>query len=317
LDSDNDGVSDAADLCLGTPAGEAVNANGCSASQLDSDNDDVSDAADQCPGTPAGEAANANGCSPSQLDSDNDGVSDAADQCPGTLAGEAVDDNGCSIVNTCPVGTTWDGESCVPIICPFGLTLVGNVCVDLTLGGGGSGISKEPNAPIVPVTGVQPTELSCTAPSTVLEMAGFEVTFTNLCGYSALLDETPEGGLPAAFPGGDAYVGGINITLLQNGVPVSILPAGASITLSFDLPVGITGETLAILYWDPTANGGTGGWVEQSVSVENGQVLVAVDMPGTFVLVDKSTATAQENNLPSLLVNFFKDVLQAFSTAFN
>ena len=33
-DSDNDGINDAIDLCLGTPAGEPVNANGCSASQL-------------------------------------------------------------------------------------------------------------------------------------------------------------------------------------------------------------------------------------------------------------------------------------------
>ena len=33
------------------------------------------------PGTPAGETVDANGCSPSQLDSDGDGVSDAQDNC--------------------------------------------------------------------------------------------------------------------------------------------------------------------------------------------------------------------------------------------
>jgi hypothetical protein len=95
-DDDNDGVADIVDLCPGTPAGQPVNANGCSASQLDSDNDGVSDAADQCPNTPSGEAADTNGCSASQLDSDSDGVSDAADQCPGTPSGETPDANGCS-----------------------------------------------------------------------------------------------------------------------------------------------------------------------------------------------------------------------------
>jgi mono/diheme cytochrome c family protein len=96
LDSDNDGVSDAADLCPNTPAGAAVNAQGCAARQVDSDNDGVSDAADQCPNTPAGSAVNAQGCAASQLDSDNDGVNDAADQCPNTPAGATVNAQGCA-----------------------------------------------------------------------------------------------------------------------------------------------------------------------------------------------------------------------------
>jgi hypothetical protein len=97
LDSDGDGVNDAADLCANTPAGETANASGCSASQLDSDGDGVSDALDQCAGTPAGEAVNADGCSASQRDSDSDGVSDALDQCAGTPAGTAVGSNGCAV----------------------------------------------------------------------------------------------------------------------------------------------------------------------------------------------------------------------------
>ena len=39
LDDDNDGVTNANDLCPNTPAGEAVNSIGCSASQLDMDSD--------------------------------------------------------------------------------------------------------------------------------------------------------------------------------------------------------------------------------------------------------------------------------------
>jgi len=74
-----------------------VDARGCSAGQLDSDNDGVSDAADQCPNTPAGETANAQGCSASQLDADTDGVSDALDQCAATPSSEGAANNGCSV----------------------------------------------------------------------------------------------------------------------------------------------------------------------------------------------------------------------------
>ncbi len=105
LDADGDGVSDAADLCPGTPAGEAVDADGCSASQGDDDGDGVNNAIDLCPGTPVGEAVDANGCSTSQLDSDGDGVTDNLDLCPGTPAGTPVDATGCPIGNVAPVAT--------------------------------------------------------------------------------------------------------------------------------------------------------------------------------------------------------------------
>jgi len=59
---------------------------------LDSDNDGVPDNLDKCPGTPAGVAVDKDGC---PLDSDNDGVPDYLDKCPGTPAGVAVDKDGC------------------------------------------------------------------------------------------------------------------------------------------------------------------------------------------------------------------------------
>ncbi len=62
-DADSDGVPDASDLCPGTPTGEDVDPDGCSASQLlDSDGDGVSDALDVCPGTPAGVNVDTDGC---------------------------------------------------------------------------------------------------------------------------------------------------------------------------------------------------------------------------------------------------------------
>jgi bacillopeptidase F len=74
-DQDQDGVPDDVDLCAGTPAGAAVDANGCAASQRDSDLDGISDAVDLCPGTPPGTTVDVTGCPvPSgPVDADGDG----------------------------------------------------------------------------------------------------------------------------------------------------------------------------------------------------------------------------------------------------
>jgi outer membrane protein OmpA-like peptidoglycan-associated protein len=94
-DSDNDGVLDDADKCPDTPAGDKVDANGCSLPK-DADGDGVVDSADKCPDTPAGDKVDANGCSIPK-DADGDGVVDSADKCPDTPAGDKVDANGCSL----------------------------------------------------------------------------------------------------------------------------------------------------------------------------------------------------------------------------
>lgn len=95
-DDDHDGVIDANDACPNTPAGEAVDSRGCSASQRDGDKDGVNDARDTCPNTPAGEAVDEHGCSASQRDSDGDGVPDSIDKCPNTPGGATVDETGCT-----------------------------------------------------------------------------------------------------------------------------------------------------------------------------------------------------------------------------
>ncbi|MBC8019279.1 MAG: outer membrane beta-barrel domain-containing protein [Verrucomicrobia bacterium] len=92
VDSDNDGVADPDDKCLGTPAGVSVGPDGC---PLDADKDGVADYLDKCFGTPAGVAVGPDGC---PLDADKDGVADYLDKCPGTPAGEKVDMNGCTVV---------------------------------------------------------------------------------------------------------------------------------------------------------------------------------------------------------------------------
>jgi OmpA-OmpF porin, OOP family len=75
-DADGDGVIDKLDMCPDTPAGVAVDANGC---PLDTDKDGVPDYLDKCPNTPAGVKVDANGC---PLDTDKDGVYDYLDECP-------------------------------------------------------------------------------------------------------------------------------------------------------------------------------------------------------------------------------------------
>lgn len=114
-DSDMDGVSDKKDKCPNTPAGVAVDANGC---PIDTDGDGVADYIDECP-TVAG-VSSLKGCPDTDKDgiadkddacpevagvaalkgcpdSDGDGVADKDDKCPNTAKGAKVDAKGCPL----------------------------------------------------------------------------------------------------------------------------------------------------------------------------------------------------------------------------
>ncbi len=116
-DSDLDGVSDKKDKCPDTPAGVAVDANGC---PVDTDGDGVADYLDDCP-TVAG-LTSLKGCPDSDKDgiadkdddcpevfglaslkgcpdTDGDGVADKDDKCPNTPKGWKVDASGCPFDN--------------------------------------------------------------------------------------------------------------------------------------------------------------------------------------------------------------------------
>jgi len=120
-DSDGDGVPDKKDKCPNTPAGVAVDANGC---PLDRDGDGIPDYKDDCPDTPG--LASLNGCPDKDgdgiadhldecpdvpglkkfngcPDTDGDGVPDPKDECPNTPKGCSVDAKGC------PLDTDKDG----------------------------------------------------------------------------------------------------------------------------------------------------------------------------------------------------------------
>lgn len=114
-DSDGDGVPDRKDKCPNTPAGVAVDADGC---PLDRDGDGVPDYKDDCPDTPG--LASLNGCPDKDgdgvadhlddcpdvpglkkfngcPDTDGDGVPDPKDECPNTPKGCSVDAKGCPL----------------------------------------------------------------------------------------------------------------------------------------------------------------------------------------------------------------------------
>jgi outer membrane protein OmpA-like peptidoglycan-associated protein len=93
-DKDGDGVPDAVDECKATPAGDKVDAKGCTIK--DGDGDGVLDDVDKCPDTPAGDKVDATGCTLPK-DADADGVLDNVDQCLDTPAGDKVDAKGCSL----------------------------------------------------------------------------------------------------------------------------------------------------------------------------------------------------------------------------
>ncbi len=103
LDSDMDGVSDKKDKCPNTPAGVAVDANGC---PIDTDGDGVADYIDDCPTVPG--LTSLKGCP----DADGDGVADKDDKCPDTPKGVKVDAKGC------PVDTDGDGVADYLDKCP-------------------------------------------------------------------------------------------------------------------------------------------------------------------------------------------------------
>jgi outer membrane protein OmpA-like peptidoglycan-associated protein len=125
-DRDADGVPDDVDECKKTPAGDRVDAKGCTVK--DADGDGVFDDADACADTPAGDRVDAKGCTLPK-DADGDGVLDAADGCADTPKGDKVDEKGCTLpkdadgdgvtddVDACadtPAGEQVDAKGCGP-----------------------------------------------------------------------------------------------------------------------------------------------------------------------------------------------------------
>jgi outer membrane protein OmpA-like peptidoglycan-associated protein len=108
-DGDSDGVLDDTDACADTPAGDKVDEKGCSLPK-DADGDGVTDDKDACADTPAGDKVDEKGCSLPK-DADGDGVTDDKDECANTPAGQKVNEKGCP-ADTDGDGVTDDADRC-------------------------------------------------------------------------------------------------------------------------------------------------------------------------------------------------------------
>jgi hypothetical protein len=180
--------------------------------------------------------------------------------------------------------------------------------------------SKPYNVVSEPETGGEPVAQNCTDYSgTVLVLPGEDKVTVNCPATGDLtLGSLGEGGLPGSLPQGPVFVSGLQFGLQVGGVPVTVLTDGGSIKLAFKLPEDAKpSDHFAILYWDPSANGGAGGWTElpayaahldgsplvfalhpgaspddlmrilSGTRTLGGMVKATVNFPGVFVLVKK------------------------------
>ena len=169
----------------------------------------------------------------------------------------------------------------------------------------------------VPETGGAPVPLDCQAyAGTVLILPnGGRATLVCPVSGEATLESLTDNGLPGLLPPGRTFISGVDVGLTEGGVPLLAIIDGGFITLAFPIPDGWADASLAVLFWDPLANGGAGGWVELppyalrpdgtpmihrlhpdadpadgmeilgGVHVLGGSVKIAVNFPGIFVLV--------------------------------
>jgi hypothetical protein len=157
---------------------------------------------------------------------------------------------------------------------------------------------------IVPVTGSNLIDLSCSRPVTLQTPDGYKAEFLSmLCGYQASLTEEQASNLPS--PVESTFAAALTLNLVQVGIPVKILPTHASVRLTIPMPAGSRTSDYKLLFWDATLNNGAGSWVElpvlagalsaqdsqrqviASLTIVNGEAQFTVNFVGTFVIVNK------------------------------
>ncbi len=82
-----------------------------------------------------------------------------------------------------------------------------------------------------------------------------------------------------------------------------LLPEGSSVQMCFAIPPDSQGKHFAIMYWDPTANSGKGGWIELPMNQFGGQVFqLHPDTPEDGMLILEGVY--QKGNCICVKVNF-------------
>ena len=129
-DSDEDGVIDINDACLGTSNQSIRDANpgysfdnifGCWTGDGDDDEDGYDNWLDICPDSNPEELIFEGGCNFEQQDEDSDGISNGDDGCPYTTPGAVVNDNGCSASQ---LSSTSGGSSSGTLVAIFAVVVV-------------------------------------------------------------------------------------------------------------------------------------------------------------------------------------------------
>jgi len=169
----------------------------------------------------------------------------------------------------------------------------------------------------VPETGGAPVTQNCVdyAGTVLILPNGDRITLVCPVSGEVTLARATGSGLPGELPGGHRYVTGMAVELAEDGAPVQAITEGGFMRVLFTIPEGMEDASLAILYWDPRAGSGSGGWVDLppyslrpdgtpmlhrlhpdvtpddqmrilgGVRVMGAYVKVSVNFPGTFVLV--------------------------------
>ena len=135
--------------------------------------------------------------------------------------------------------------------------------------------------------GGQPQSIDCLNPLTILQLSNRDrAVFSGLCGYEAALTSESQGSVES-LGSGVTFLKGMTISVLEDGSPAQVLPGNGQVTVSFVIPPDAQGKSLSILYWDPAANSGAGGWVEVPMVVNGDRAEATVNHGGTFILVMK------------------------------
>jgi hypothetical protein len=112
---------------------------------------------------------------------------------------------------------------------------------------------------------------------------GVRLSFTNLCGYQATLDNLNPPDLPGVLPDGYSFVMGLDLRILRGNQAVEQLPEGTEVQLAFPL-LGNSPDRFAVLSWDGSA------WKEvapQGSSDPGFYQVTTTEQTGIFVLVKK------------------------------
>jgi hypothetical protein len=133
-----------------------------------------------------------------------------------------------------------------------------------------------------------------------------------LCGYLAQVEGFVDqsfllvllGNSEVDLPDEHTFVSGISLTLIKNGSVVTDLPPGAEITLVFENLTEYPDANFAVLYFDNSQ------WVDVPFEIIDGNVTVAAQNPGIYVLViTPSTAYVPGGDALAWLKNTYRDLV--------